>query len=441
MSYTKHYDAGSQCINSKLGKGKDVGLFNCAWLIITYGTGASSINEKVVAKEKLEANTAASLAIMAANGITPPPNYGQNAGYTENCVPSYAGVEEKDTYWYHPDHLGSSSFITGLDGEVTQNIEYFPSGEVFVENHKNSYNTPYKFNGKEQDDETGYYYYGARYYNPRVSLWLNVDPLAEKYPSWSPYVYTLNNPVRLIDPNGKEPTPKEAAAMAAHVYGDKKDAILIGGWRVSSRKFDQVQLNDDASGFKSQVYERVVDGKVTEYTYATAGTEDLGKDGWQDVKQPLGASEQYSISAKDAINISNQIGDMELTFTGHSLGGGLAALNSNLTGNNAITFNAAGVGKITKYLNGAKKGGWFGGITAALRTEGKIDAYIMTTDPLNKIQNNSVLMPDVNGKRHYIKAKKLSSIYNGHSMDNVLRELKINPSKYQLDANKIKTKD
>ncbi|MCQ9640882.1 hypothetical protein MP478_15965 [Chryseobacterium sp. WG14] len=53
----------------------------------------------------MEANTAASLAIMAANGITPPPNYGQNAGYNENCVPSYTGVEEKDTYWYHPDHL------------------------------------------------------------------------------------------------------------------------------------------------------------------------------------------------------------------------------------------------------------------------------------------------------------------------------------------------
>ncbi|KFF74817.1 hypothetical protein HX13_12500 [Chryseobacterium sp. P1-3] len=226
LSYTKHYYAGSQRINSKLGKGKDVGLFNCAWLIIPYGTGASSINEKVVAKEKLEANTAASLAIMAANGITPPPNYGQNAGYTENCVPSYTGVEEKDTYWYHPDHLGSSSFITGLDGEVTQNIEYFPSGEVFVENHKNSYNTPYKFNGKEQDDETGYYYYGARYYNPRVSLWLNVDPLAEYNPFMNdqayidgqhnggvynsgnnnPYIYTYQNPIIYIDPDGKQVT-------------------------------------------------------------------------------------------------------------------------------------------------------------------------------------------------------------------------------------------
>ncbi|WP_288448044.1 RHS repeat-associated core domain-containing protein [uncultured Chryseobacterium sp.] len=49
------------------------------------------------------------------------------------------------------------------------------------------------------------YYYGARYYNPRVSLWLNVDPLAEKYPSWSPYNYTLNNPLKHIDQDGNEP--------------------------------------------------------------------------------------------------------------------------------------------------------------------------------------------------------------------------------------------
>ncbi|NAW50254.1 hypothetical protein GNY06_02245, partial [Elizabethkingia argentiflava] len=62
-------------------------------------------------------------------------------------------------------------------------------------------------NAKELDDETGYYYYGARYYNPRVSLWLNVDPLAEKMPSWSPYAYAFNNPVRLVDPDGREPIP------------------------------------------------------------------------------------------------------------------------------------------------------------------------------------------------------------------------------------------
>lgn len=122
---------------------------------------------------------------------------------------------------------------------------------------------------------------------------------------------------------------------------------------------------------------------------------------------------------------------MELTFIGHSLGGGEAANNSNLTGNPAITFNAAGVGKITKYVNGSAQGGWFGGLTAVLRTEGRIDAYIMRTDPLNNIQNNSSLMPDVNGKRHYITPTTLGGFYNGHSMDNVLREFGINPDQYK----------
>ncbi len=59
------------------------------------------------------------------------------------------------------------------------------------------YVNPYKFNAKELDEDTGLYYYGARYYNPRLSIWYGVDPLAEKMPSWSPYNYTFDNPIKL----------------------------------------------------------------------------------------------------------------------------------------------------------------------------------------------------------------------------------------------------
>ena len=117
--------------------------------------------------------------------------------------------QESDTYekmqfYYHPDHLGSSSYITNLDGEVVQHIEYVPFGEVFVEERNNIWNTPYLFNAKEFDEETGLYYYGARYYDPKVSLWISPDPIQEKYPNTSTYCYTHNNPIVYHDPNGKD---------------------------------------------------------------------------------------------------------------------------------------------------------------------------------------------------------------------------------------------
>ena len=68
------------------------------------------------------------------------------------------------------------------------------------------YNTPFKFNGKELDAETGFYYYGARYYDPRISIWLSVDPLAEEFPDYSPYSFCFNNPLRFVDPDGQAPT-------------------------------------------------------------------------------------------------------------------------------------------------------------------------------------------------------------------------------------------
>ena len=64
--------------------------------------------------------------------------------------------------------------------------------------------TPYKFNGKERDDETGYYYYGARYYDPGTALWFGTDPLAMKNPEVGAYVFCRGNPIVRIDPDGKD---------------------------------------------------------------------------------------------------------------------------------------------------------------------------------------------------------------------------------------------
>lgn len=110
---------------------------------------------------------------------------------------------EKMQFYYHPDHLGSSSYITNLEGEVVQHIEYVPFGEVFIEERNNIWNTPYLFNAKEFDEETGLYYYGARYYEPRLSLWMSIDPLSLDYPNMTTYAYCSNNPIMATDVDGE----------------------------------------------------------------------------------------------------------------------------------------------------------------------------------------------------------------------------------------------
>ena len=112
-------------------------------------------------------------------------------------------------WWYHPDHLGSSSYLTDFSGAPSHYYNYLPFGEEMVSQNNSSYNNVYRFSGKELDQETGLSYFGARYYDPKYSFWLSVDPLAEKFPNASPYNYCLGNPVNMIDPDGRAATPPD----------------------------------------------------------------------------------------------------------------------------------------------------------------------------------------------------------------------------------------
>ena len=122
------------------------------------------------------------------------------AGY--GYIPNDTTKEE--TFFYHCDHLGSTAYITDDNANITQYDAYLPYGELLVDEHSSSEDLPYKFNGKQFDDETGLYYYGARYMNPITSLWYGVDPLTEKYPSIHGYCFTLNNPIKFVDEYGLE---------------------------------------------------------------------------------------------------------------------------------------------------------------------------------------------------------------------------------------------
>ena len=127
-------------------------------------------------------------------------------------------AEDAATYWYHPDHLGSSSVVTDPDGEAYERIEYTPFGEMWLE-HQHDANTrgegyiPFRFTSKEWDEETGLYYYGARYLEPKLSRWMSADPAGfglvnpnrkgfsvVEALNW--YSYVSNNPVKYVDPTG-----------------------------------------------------------------------------------------------------------------------------------------------------------------------------------------------------------------------------------------------
>ncbi|MBP5412952.1 MAG: RHS repeat-associated core domain-containing protein, partial [Bacteroidales bacterium] len=111
-------------------------------------------------------------------------------------------------YYYHTNHLGSTAYVTDNNATITQGFLYAPFGEITTEYNAtfgNDIIPKYSFNAKELDEETGMYYYEARYYKPPV--FTSRDAMFEKYFWMTPYAYCANNPVKYVDPSGRDFDP------------------------------------------------------------------------------------------------------------------------------------------------------------------------------------------------------------------------------------------
>ena len=126
---------------------------------------------------------------------------------------------------------------------------YSPWVSLIAEQKAAQYSTPYQFNGKEFDKETGLYNYGARYYDPSISVFMSADPLADKYPGWTPYHYVHNNPLRFIDPTGMKIVPagdEEASALAE--YRNAIDDKVNSFYKMADKKgWSQDKISSEAA--------------------------------------------------------------------------------------------------------------------------------------------------------------------------------------------------
>ncbi|MFQ5608002.1 MAG: RHS repeat-associated core domain-containing protein, partial [Candidatus Zixiibacteriota bacterium] len=109
-----------------------------------------------------------------------------------------------DILYYLADHLGSTRAVVDESGAlVDQYKKYHAFGES-VDDVVSSEND-YKYTGKPFDTDGGFdcYYYGGRYYEPTLGRFLAIDPRAVDAPDWGPYIYTQDNPLKYVDPDGE----------------------------------------------------------------------------------------------------------------------------------------------------------------------------------------------------------------------------------------------
>jgi RHS repeat-associated protein len=169
-----------------------------------------------------------------------------------------------DYTYYLGDNLGNTRITfdtqTGV-AAVQQKDDYYPFG-LEINRSVLSPKNEYLYNKKELQEELSQYDYGARFYDPVIARWTTPDPLAEMGRRFSPYNYGMNNPIRMIDPDGMMTTdangnvssdsPEEAQAMfkelQSQIAANGGDGGKDKGKNKNNNKDNKDDQKDDQQG-------------------------------------------------------------------------------------------------------------------------------------------------------------------------------------------------
>jgi RHS repeat-associated protein len=260
QEYTKHYYAGSERIASKLGGGFELASVNPTddnhdlAPITSYTSIPEFYDQKKAGLMELLSRSWDCVNMQGYASIE-----GEQLLSIEELQNS--NNPENEMFFYHTDHLGSSSWITDASGEAYQHMQNLPFGEQFINQRQSSWGAVYQFTGYEKDQETGFDYAHARYYCSELSIFLSVDPMDYKYPSTSGYMYVGGNPIMITDPTGMD-WIKDKDGNYVHDKNVTKDTKLGEGEKYLG-KSKEIKVNDSEGNY-SYSYNLNEDGSFSD---------------------------------------------------------------------------------------------------------------------------------------------------------------------------------
>ena len=217
----------------------------------------------------------------------------------------YITLSDNKYHYYIQDHQGNNRVVIDQDGNVEEVNDYYPFGGLLSSSVSNAVQ-PYKYNGKELDRKNGldWYDYGARMYDAALGRWHAVDPMSEKYYSWSPYIYCANNPIRYVDPIGMDWYESNNGAILWTDYTSQEE---LDDNDIRGRYLGQAHVVFSGSRYEKLGIKNGGEGYIDGEGAVTANVTVYGPDGKDDITSLTGFTmtsdvEQYGAISEGLFN-------------------------------------------------------------------------------------------------------------------------------------------
>ncbi|MFA5670472.1 MAG: RHS repeat-associated core domain-containing protein [Balneolaceae bacterium] len=291
----------------------------------------------------------------------------QNTYASVDLIGSYDGNERR---YYHKDHIGSIRLTVDEFGNVDGYDDYYPFGLTMPGRSSNSANPndSYKFTGHERDDEANLTldYMGARYYDPLINRFLSIDPYAAKFPNVSPYVYALNNPIMMIDPDGRAAT--NCCDLSARYIALQRDAVAKGKDPVQYIEAYHSAAGENTAKFSAGVASLFIPGPedaaigIFAATKAGQAIARFGDEAW-------GAVKGLFRSGDEGLSLSSSVSDL--------MGDSYKAIDE-------VTVGIKNEGLLGE-LNKASEGDWVKVYEAGIKDGKKVETHYFRNNDTNEV--------------------------------------------------------